>query len=152
MTIRTVDLGPGSLTLGTIPLDISGQMTSVRLDTSEAVTTTDPIPVLSGEEKAGSDKVTHTHTLAGNLFQDYDAAGVVAYSFANAGKWVACEFVPNSDLGATIEGEVCVIPITVGGDLTGTTERRGENPRADISWRFRPANNGPVSSIFTPST
>lgn len=150
MTIKTIDLGPGTLTLGTAPLDIAGQMTNVRLDSAESVTSTDAIPVLSGEEKAGSDKVTHTHTLAGNLFQDLDAAGVVAYSFANAGDWVECTFVPNTALGASIAGEVCPVPITIGGDVTGTAAQRGENPRSDISWRFRPFPGQTTADIFTP--
>lgn len=150
MTIKTYDLGPGTLTLGSTPLNISGQMTNARVETSESVTTTDPIPVLSGEEKAGTDRVTHTHTLAGNLFQDLDAAGVVAYSFANAGVWVPCVFTPNTAKAAKVTGEVCPVPITVGGDVTGTAAKRGENPRSDISWRFRPT--GTVAAMFTPGS
>lgn len=149
--IKTVDIGPGSLTLGAANLQIAGQVTSSRLDTSESVASTDPIPVLSGEEKAGTDRVTHTHTLVANVFQDYDAAGLVAFSFANAGQWVDCTLTPNTVDGAKVTGEVCVVPITVGGDVTGTATRRGENPRSDISWRFRPADNGTVASIFTAS-
>lgn len=153
MPIKTENLGPGSLILGTgSPLEVAGQLTSCRLDSAENVTSTDPVPVLSGEEQQGTDKVTHTHTLAGNLFQDYDAPGVVAFSFANAGVWVPCTFIPNSDTGATLAGEVRPIPITVGGDITGTAARRGENPRSDISWAFRPAPGDTVADIFTPNT
>jgi len=147
--IKTIDLGPGSLALGVAPLEAAGQTTSMRLDTAEQVTTTDPIPVLSGEEKAGTDKVTHTHTLAGNLFQDLDAAGVVTFSFVNAGQWVPCVFKPTSG-AALLTGEVRPIPITVGGDITGTVNKRGENPRSDISWAFRPAPGDTVADIFTP--
>lgn len=149
MTIKTTNLGPGTLSLGAVPLDISGQMTNTRLETAEQVTSTDAIPVLSGEEKAGTDRVTHTHTLAGNLFQDLDAAGVVAYSFAHAGEWVACTFVPNTVEGATVAGQVCPVPITIGGDVTGTAAKPGESARSDISWRFRPVPGDTVADIFT---
>lgn len=151
MAIKTVDLGPGSLTLGTGPgLEVSGQLTSCSVETSESVATTDPVPVLSGEEKAGTDKVTHTQTIKGNLFQDLDAAGVVAYSFANAGLWKACTFTPNTVKAAKVDGEVCLVPITVGGDVTGVVGRRGDPLRSDFSWRFRPTTGKTVAQTFTP--
>lgn len=149
MTINVYDLGPGSLTIGTAPLNIAGQLTNCRLETSESVTSTDAIPVLSGEELAGTDRVDFTHTLAGNLFQDLDAAGVVAYSFAHAGEWVACVFTPSTAEGAVLTGQVSMVPITVGGDVTGTAAKRGPNPRSDFSWRFRPTPGDTVADIFT---
>lgn len=151
MTIHTIDLGPGTLTIGSGALEVSGQLTNCRVDTAESVTSTDPVPVLSGEEKAGSDKVTFTHTLAGNLFQDLRTAGVVAYSFAHAGEWVPVTFTPNTALAASVSGLVSPIPITIGGDITGTAAKRGENPRSDISWRMKPADGETVADMFTPS-
>ena len=151
MPIKTYDLGPGTLTIGSGALEVSGQMTNCRMETSESVSSTDPVPVLSGEEKAGSDRVTFTHTLAGNLFQDLDTAGIVAYSFANAGQWVPVTFVPNTSEGASVNDLTSPIPITIGGDVTGTADRRGENPRSDISWRLKPADGDTIADMFTPS-
>lgn len=151
MTIKTVDLGPGTLTLGG-PLECASQLTNCRVETSESVESTDPIPVLSGEEKAGSERVSHTQTIAGNLFQDLDAAGVVAYSFANAGLWKTCTFTPNTTQAAVVNGEACIVPITVGGDVTGTPGKRGDNLRSDFTWRFRPLPGETVADTFTPGT
>lgn len=150
MAIKTYDIGPGTLTVGAAPLNVGAQITSCRVETSESVTSTDAIPVLSGEELAGTERVEFTHTLRANVFQDFDAAGLVAYSYAQAGNWVPCVFTPSTARGMKITGQVCIVPVTIGGDVTGTAAKRGENPRSDITWRLKP--NTTIAAMFTAGT
>lgn len=150
MPIKTLDLGPGSLTIGAAPLQIAAQVTSCRVDTSENVASSEAVPVLSGEEREGSDRVTFTHALVANLFQDLDAAGIVHYSFLHAGEWQPVVFIPSTADGGKVEGQVSIVPITIGGDITGTAARRGDPARADINFRMKPNTGDTIADMFTP--
>lgn len=128
MAIKSYKMGPGTLKLGPAGIqDVSCQVTNMRVDWSENVKTTDAIDMLCGEVLAAEDDVTHTATLAGNVLQDIDAAGVVAYSWTNKGVSVAFEFIPNTVSARKVTGTVRVVPITLGGDVK-------TRPRSDISW------------------
>ena len=135
MPIKTQHLGPGSLTLGSGPLAVEGQITNCRVEWAEAVTTGTAIPVLSGEELAASERVDHTATLAGGLLQDWAAAGVVDWSWLNKGTPQPFVFIPSTAAGRKVSGVCFPIPITIGGDVTGTADNRGEPARADFAWR-----------------
>lgn len=150
MTIKVYDLGPGTLKLGTSgsSLNIEAQLRNCRVESAEQVTSTDPKPVLSGEELTGNDKVTFTWTLAGTLFQDLSAAGIIDWSWANRATWTPFEFVPSTSAGRVVKGSVSPVPIMVGGEVTGTAEKRGDNPTSDFSWRAK----GPVVTGGKPTT
>lgn len=128
MAIKKYTVGDGTLTIGAAPLDISAQVTSMRIEWTENVTTADVIPVLSGEETGGEEEATYTAALAGNVVQDIDAAGFVEYSWTNKGTEVPFVFVPNTAKGRQVTGTVRVSPVTLGGDV------RDKTPRSDISW------------------
>lgn len=132
MTINTITIGPGELTLGTGPLAVSGQITNCRIEVSENVTSnnTDPIKVLSGETLAGAEdeSISFSYVLAGTMLQDLLADGVAAWSWANKGTEQAFTFTPNNALAASFEGIVKPVPLNVGGDV-------GPNPTVDFSWR-----------------
>lgn len=130
MPIQSDLLGPGTLTLGAGPLDISAQLTSCRVNTSENVTSTDAVKVLSGEELASDESVTFTYTLEGNLFQDLAAAGVVDWSWANKGTEQPFTFVPNTARARQVQGVLKPVPISIGGD---EVEAR---MRSDFTWRI----------------
>lgn len=129
MPIKSVVLGPGTLTLGTGPLDVSAQLTSCRVNPSENVTTGDAVKVLSGEELQADESVDFTYTLEGNLLQDLDAAGVVDWSWAEAGTEQEFTFVPNTAEGRQVSGILKPVPLAIGGD---EVERR---MASDFTWR-----------------
>ena len=144
MAIQSYRLGPGTLTLGTGPLAVSGQITNCRVEAAETVTPGTAIPVLTGEELAASDKIEHTWTLAGTLLQDLLDAGVVDWSWTNKGTPQPFEFVPNTPLGRGVTGLTFPIPITIGGAVTGTPDKPGDPATSDFSWRCKNGVDEPV--------
>lgn len=137
--IKSYKLGPGTLTLGAVPLNISAQLTSAKVNPSEAVTTTDAIKVLSGEELAGEDTATYSFTLEGTLLQDLDTAGVVDWSWENMGTEQAFTFTPNTVEAATVTGTLTPVPLVIGGDVSGP------RPTSDFVWRIK------GTPTFTPA-
>lgn len=127
MAVKSYKLGPGTLTLGAAPLDVSGQVRSCRVNPSENVTTTEAVPVLTGEELPAEDEVTYTSTLEVTLLQDLTAAGIVDYSWTNAGDEVPFSFVPSTVEGREVSGTVRVVPIAIGGDVR-------TRPTSDFTW------------------
>lgn len=124
MPVVSTILGPGTLTLGEAPKDVSSQVRGCMISPSKSQE--DSIPVLSGEEVAGA--VTYQYALSGTLLQDLGQAdGVVEFTWANAGKPVPFAFTPNSDAGASFTGIVVVDPVAVGGEeATGVLESEFE--------------------------
>lgn len=128
MAIKRFTMGPGTLTLGELG-DLAAQVTAMRIEWSVNESSSDDMPVLSGEVLIGEADVTYTATLAGNVVQDIDAAGLVEFSWTNKGDNVPFVFVPNTEKGREVTGTVRVDPITLGGDV------KDKAPRSDISWR-----------------
>lgn len=130
MTIQSYKVGPGKLILGTTPLEVEGQVTSMAVEPAEESSSTDAIPVLSGEEIAAEEDVSYVFTLVGNLLQDLAAAGVIAWSWANAGTWQPFVYVPNLAADRAVGGLCRPVPIKIGGDV----KARGTS---DISWKIQ---------------
>lgn len=131
MTIQSYKLGPGTLKLGTGgTLDVSAQVRACTVTPAENVTTTDDLPVLSGEVLTGDSFATYTYTLTGTLIQDLAAAGVVDYSWTNAGVEVDVEFVPNTVEARKVTGTVRMVPIAIGGEVGAA------RPTSDFTWTF----------------
>lgn len=127
MAIEYFTMGPGSLALGAGPLAVEGQVEEFAVECTENVKTTDPKPMLSGEDKITADKVTHSWKATGVLQQDLAAAGVVAYSWDNMGDEVAFTFVPSTAEGRKVTGTLRLVPIKVGG-------KAGDDPTSPITW------------------
>lgn len=125
MTIQSYRMGPGTLSLDA--QDASGQVTNCRIEWDESVQSTDAIPVLSGEELATDDDVTYGAKLLGNVVQDIDAAGLVAFTWTHRGQEVDFVFVPADSEGRQVTGVVRIIPLTLGGDV----KKRNQ---ADFTW------------------
>ncbi|QTF71763.1 hypothetical protein [Arthrobacter woluwensis] len=121
MPIKSSKLGPGRLTLGAVGTtqEFASQLRSCKLEPS--VDTSDPIPVLSGEELPGDD--TLTYVLSGSILDDYTMTGLAVWSKTNAGKTLPFEFVPNTADKLMAKGNVVVQPIAIGGDV----KERNEN-------------------------
>lgn len=118
MTILSYKLGPGTLTLGAVPLDVSAQVTAVAVEPEESVESTDAIDVLSGEQLAAEEDASYKYKLTATFLQDTLATtGLIDYTWANAGATVAFVFVPNSTLTQKITGNLRVIPLKIGGDV-----------------------------------
>lgn len=133
MPVKSYVLGPGTLELGTNPdnLDVSAQVRSMLVRAAERVTRVEPIPVLSGEELAGTESVAHDFTLVGNVIQDPTVGGMVDFTWTNRGVPVFLRFVPSTTQGREVTGIVVPVPLDFGGDVDRTTR-----PEAAITWRF----------------
>jgi len=132
MPINSHLLGPGTLTLGAGPLDVSAQLTACRVNPKENVTTTEPVKVLSGEQLDGDESVDFEFTLEGKLLQDLAAAGVVAWSWTNMGTEQPFTFVPNDAAARQVEGTIkSVVPISIGGDEVDA------RMTSDFTWRLK---------------
>jgi len=128
----------GSLTLGTTPLDVSCQVTSVSVNPTENVDTEDAIHVLCGEVLPASDTVDYSYTLSGTVLQDLSTGGGVGYTWDNAGQEVPFEFVPDDTAADMVTGTCRLIPLTIGGDVPS-------RPTSDFEWAII------GTPVFTPA-
>lgn len=123
----------GTLSLGTDPtdLDTSAQVLSAACVPSEKVKETEPEPVLSGDELPGSSSASLNFRLKGKFLQDGGAAGVVAFTWENAGEEVAFSLTPNDADAPTVTGIVRVIPLQIGGDVS-----KVDRAKSDFDWQI----------------
>lgn len=128
MTIERYTVGTGTLTIGSAPLDVSAQVTDMSVDVSESTSSTDALPVLSGEEIPAEEEATYSYSLTGNIIQDLSTGGLVDFSWVNAGDEVPFKFVPNTVEDRAVSGTVRVVPLKIGGTVKDKT------PRSDLSW------------------
>lgn len=129
MAIQKYTMGPGTLHLGTDPDDYDAecQVKAFKVEASEKVKTTDPQPMLCGEDLTTPDVVTLEWKATGKLLQDIRAAGLVAFTWTNAGEEVAFKFTPNTTADMAVSGTLRLVPLSVGGDA-------GSQPDSDVSW------------------
>lgn len=117
MTVAAQTLGPGVLSFtvdgGGALADFSSQVTACEVDVS--TDTDDAIDVLSGEQIDGDS--TETFTLKATFLQDLTAAGVIDWSWVNAGDTAAFIFVPNTEADRSVTGTVRVRRLNIGGDV-----------------------------------
>jgi hypothetical protein len=121
----------GTMTLGASDLDVAAQVTSAAVVPSEKVKETDPKPVLSGDELAGSSSASLLFRLKGKFLQDGGAAGVVAFSWENAGDEVEFTLKPNDASSASVTGTVRIVPLQIGGDVSKT-----DPSESDFDWQI----------------
>lgn len=130
MPINSYKLGPGTLVLGSGPLDVSSQVTACTVVPSENTTTVDAIPVLSGEELPAEDTFDYSYELQVTFLQDLAAAGVVDWSWTNKGTEQPVTFIPNTVTDRQVQGTIRVVPLAVGGsDMK-------QRPTSDATWKF----------------
>lgn len=130
MPIESYQLKDGTLSFndGT-PFDVSMQVTGVKLNPSENVSTVEARKVLGGDELAARDTASYTYTLSGSFIQSLEADGVVLWSWENEGAEVGFTFIPNDVAARQWTGTVRVIPLTVGGDDIEA------EPESEFEWR-----------------
>lgn len=122
-------LGPGTLTVGAgeDQQGFTAQVTNMRIAWSSSVSAGEVIDLLDGSQLKDEDTVSYSAELAGNLVQDFSAAGTIEWSWAHKGEAHVFEFIPNTDAARKIVGTVRVGPIDLGGDVK-------KRNRSDISW------------------
>lgn len=126
-TPRSDTMGPGVLTFGETAgvFDASAQVTKAAVKWKGK--SGDALVTLSGATLAGDRE--YTATLDATFLQDYNPAGLVAWSYANKGKEVPFTFTPTTTVGASITGRVVVDPLDVGGEVN-------KKNTADVSWEI----------------
>lgn len=130
MTIKSYKMGDGTFKLGPAGAqDASCQVTNLRVECSENVSTQDAVDVLCGEQLPAEDDVTLSWQVAGNVIQDIAATDLVAYTWTNASDVVDFEFVPSTAAARKVTGQVRIIPLTLGGDVKS-------RPQADFTWQI----------------
>jgi len=115
VTVNTLTIGPGTLTIGSEVdlIDFSAQAKSCKLTPS--VDNGDPINVLSGESVPGDR--TESFTLDGTFLQDLGvAAGTTEWLFTHRGETHPFIYVPLTAAGKQITGDLVVEAIDIGGD------------------------------------
>lgn len=111
MTIQSFKMGPGTLTFGAVPLDVSCQVKELTIDPS--TDEGDSVDVLCGETLEGDE--TTRWTMSGEVLQDLAAAGLVQWCLTNKAAVQAFVFVPSTAHGRKVTGFVKVRPIGIGG-------------------------------------
>lgn len=140
MPTESYRVGPGVLILGAGPLAIQKQLTSCKVTPSEAVTTSDPEPVLDGTEIPGDEDARYSFTLSGTLLQDLTVAGVVEWTWNHAGEDQPFTFVPNAALERGVTGIFVPVPLSIGGDVKARA-------KSDFEWRIK---GTPVFGEYDP--
>lgn len=122
MTVNSTKIGPGVLSFETgTPRPFQAQCVSCELQVTENVASTTPVNVLSGETLAQTDTATYTYALAVTFLQDLGqstTAGIVGYSWANAGQSKPFTYTPSNAAAAgtkTWTGTCRIVPLNVGG-------------------------------------
>lgn len=116
MAIKKQKLGPGTLTIGDTGsgLEFAKQTTEIAVEPSYS--DGDRQVVLSGD--TDQEDSAWEGTLTGTFFQDYDMAGLVAWTWEHDGETLPFTFSPNtSGIGFEVSGEVKVRPVTIGGEV-----------------------------------
>jgi hypothetical protein len=111
-------LGPGKLTIGTVPNDFTCQVTAARVEW--AVDEGDDVVVLCGETVPGAR--TYSSSLTATILSDLGKTpgpGIVEFSWTNKGTQQAFNFVPNTAAAKAVTGTLILDPISIGGDESG---------------------------------
>jgi len=111
-------LGIGTLTLGTVPQDFSGEVLGAKV-THEYEDVGEDRTMLDGTVRPASTRRIDGFTAS--VENDLTSAGLYQYLSTNDGVKVAFEFTPNTADGASWAGEVvAALPGEVGADEFGS--------------------------------
>lgn len=117
MTITTTKFGPGTITVGTVPVDFSCEVLGGSVN-HEYEDVTDQRTTLCGDVIAG--QVNRLDGVTFQLVNDLTTAGLYSYLQTNDLTEQAIEFTPNTEGGASWAGTVQVrLPDSIGADEFG---------------------------------
>lgn len=128
MTVYAHAVGPGTLTIGsdTLMTNFSSQCRGAKVVPS--VEKGEAIDVLSGEQAPGDR--TETFTLVVNLQSDFGVENSkTEWLWEHRGEVMDVVYIPNSQLGRRITGQITVEPIEIGGDVK-------TKPNAEVTFDF----------------
>jgi hypothetical protein len=130
MATNSYTVGPGLFTIGTGPLAVQAQLTSLTVDWTENVATTGEVINLLDDTTVDTTEETATYraSISGNVVQDLAAAGFVAYTWDNKGEEVDFTYQPNTGVTRDITGTCVPVPVTIGGAAK-------TKPRSDFTFR-----------------
>ena len=121
---RAQKLGPGELKIGGDELDISCQMTEVKITWD--IDEDDAVPVLCGGTMPGD--TTYQAKLEGEAYQDLTEGGIVEYTWKNRGEIKSVTLTPTTGK-AKITGSIVIQPLELGGEV-------GKKNTSDIEFSF----------------
>lgn len=121
---RIETLGPGSLVFGFTgtDLDMSCQVAEAAIEFDKD--TEDSETMLCGDVIAG--ERVYSAVLRLVVKQDYEADGVIDWTWTHAGEQVPFEFIPRLSSTATVTGQVIVDPINIGGTVKSRNSSEAE--------------------------
>lgn len=118
MPTTSLLLDEGIFTIGSGPLAVEAQLTNLRVEWSESVTSDDDVNFLDGSSQLGAQSATYRAVISGNVQQDsLSAAGFIAYTWANKGEEVPFVFQPTDSIAREVTGTCVPVPVTIGGDV-----------------------------------
>lgn len=139
MSVTVTTLGPGTVEVGTAPLDFTCEVVGAKI-THEYEEQTARRVRLCGQAIEATEK--RVDGFAASVENDLSAAGLYAYTQANDMTVQPLKFTPNNASGAKWEGQVVVkLPGEIGAD------EFGEPIVSDIEWT---AAGVPQTFAFTP--
>ena len=119
MAVKSTKLGPGTAIFtiaGDTPSDWSCQLSKARVVPDKDKD--DDVIMLCGDTKPGA--TTYTAAFEGTIDQDLeDAAGIVWWTWIHKGEVAAFVFVPNDASTNSVNGDVVIDPVIIGGDEGG---------------------------------
>lgn len=130
---RAQKLGPGELKIGGDELDISCQMTEVKITWD--IDEDDAVPTLCGGTMPGD--TTYQAKLEGEAYQDLTKGGILEYTWKKRGEIKSVTFTPTTGT-AKITGSVVIQPLELGGEV-------GKKNTSDIEFSFA------GDPVFTPN-
>lgn len=129
MAATVTKLGPGTVSIGEVGSEVDFSCQVIGAVVEASADQDDPTTVLCGDVIPGA--LTITYTFSGTVLQDLaDDAGLVAFTWENPGATVPLTFVPSTEAGKQVTGDVTVIPLSIGGDEAGA------NATSDFEWSF----------------
>lgn len=115
MTVSNKPLGPGELTIGETGTEVDASCLVNNAKITISKDQADATTKLCGDQAASKPK--YTFALTGNVDQDLaTSTGLHALSWNSKGTTQTFTFVPNTEVGATVTGQLTIDPLEFGGD------------------------------------
>lgn len=116
MTTISQTLGPGVLKFGETGSEREFSSATTKTEFSPEVKTEDAVALLDGSHHQPTGE--WGGTISGTFYQEYGAAGLIAWCFEHAGELMPFVFTPRSGTGLiTFSGQCTIQPVKVGGDV-----------------------------------
>jgi hypothetical protein len=141
MALKSIELGPGTLTLTIATEEIDAACLVEAATVAWDKTKVDDKKRLCGDTLVG--KTTYTAGLTGTFDQDLDdPAGLLYFTWLHKGELADFVYVPNTTAGAQVTGTVVLDPLDVGGSVDD------DNLQSDFDWAI--VGEPVLAEVVTP--